>query len=257
MIRAIVALVVFTAVYAYAADDGCISCHIDLCEKYEEQYSCVTCHGGVPGTNRKELAHYRFTPGKYADFINESPQVKKGAEIINSASCRRCHTINHTGNRLASDLDITVKRLTAQQIDDNISTPNDQMPRFNFTPEAGAAVVTALLHYSSQTNDNGNIIEIVHFGGGTSTQKYDEKCGGCHRMLSGGGALGRHTLAPFLSGLYTEFYPPLKGRIWDEKLLSQWIDNPRSINPSAVMPVPDITAEEKTEILTIFRGGSK
>lgn len=251
MIRVFLLLMLLFPAFA-AAQESCISCHADSCVERREAFMCTSCHGGIAGTSREDIAHYRLTEGRYADFLTESPSVQRGAAAIDELLCRRCHTIGGRGMRMASNLDATIKRLTARQIDGNITAPNEQMPEFNLTSPDTAAVVTALLHYSAKQQGE-RLVEIVYFGGGSTARAYEDKCGGCHRMLSGGGALGSHTLAPFLSGLYSEFYPLLDGKPWDEKRLSDWLDNPRKIKPAAVMPVPVLKPEEKEDILKTFR----
>ena len=218
-------------------------------EHYTE-YDCTGCHSGISGATREDLAHYKIIKGVYSYYLWESPQVERGAQIIKKFSCRRCHSIDKEGTTFASNLDMSIRRLTPEEIADAIINPNDQMPDFRFLTGEVERLVNALLHYN-RINPASNMVEVVHFGGGKDTEVFQDKCGGCHMLLSKSGALGIRPLAPFLTGITTEHYPPLDNRTWSRQMLSDWLDNPRKIKPFSTMPLTELTAEEKASIMGI------
>ena len=237
---------------AGAAEPFCLSCHKP---HYESGFKCESCHGGRSDTVRKDIAHYRLNEGRYSYFLLNGGEVKRGEEIIGALYCRRCHTINGKGNALAANLDGSIKRLTAASVSDNITNPNQNMPNFNIPSDEAAYIVNALFSYANEKGGSA-MTEVVQIGDSGGAEQFNERCGGCHFFLSKKGALGRRSLAPFLSGLYSEYYPPLEadGKTvkWDEKVLSDWLDNPRGLKAKTVMPVIPLTDKEKAEIISLF-----
>ena len=66
----------------------------------------MDCHRGNPATGRKELAHHLLLAGSAAAHrMKDGVVVREGAAYAERAACRRCHTIDGTGNRLATDLE--------------------------------------------------------------------------------------------------------------------------------------------------------
>ncbi len=248
----VLAILLLSAATVWADPPLCLGCHE---AHYTEEFECVSCHGGRPDTSRKDIAHYRLIEGRYSYFLLDSYEVSRGGDIIEELRCRRCHIAGGKGNTLASSLDSTIKRLTAASIDDNITVPNDQMPQFNLLSRDSVYLVNALLSYANKI-ENKSMTEVAQLSDTKGADLFNGKCGGCHRLLSNKGALGLHTLAPFLSGLYSEYYPPLetggKTLKWDEKLLSDWISNPRKVKPDTIMPVIKLTDKEKSEIIELF-----
>jgi mono/diheme cytochrome c family protein len=233
----------------WAADASCISCH-EKSVHYEE-IDCTGCHDGIAGTSREDLAHYKIIKGAYAYHMWESPQAVAGGETVKRYFCRRCHRINAEGSSLASNLDVSVRRLTPEGIAEAIKVPNAQMPDFRFAGQDIEALVNALLRYS-RMNTGSSMVEVVHFGAGQDSEVFQTNCGGCHMLLSRQGALGKRPLAPFLSGMNTQYYPLLDNRTWTRQMLSDWIDNPRKLKPFATMPVVELKDGEKEKLLEII-----
>ena len=236
------------------SEGACVKCH-DMPEHYVNNgSSCTDCHSGIGNTTRQEIAHYRIIRGIYSYYsLGNNKHTQEGARIIERFSCRRCHVINNDGSNLASNLDMSVKRLISEEIADAIKMPNLQMPDFRLPQSGIDCLVNALLQYS-RINPASNMVEIVQLGENKEAELFQVKCGGCHIMLSRNGTLGKRQLAPFLSGINKKYYPKVDNRAWSRVMLSDWLDNPRKIKPFAVMPVIKLNVEEKETLLDLIWG---
>ncbi len=91
--------------------------------------------------------------------------------------------------------------------------------------------------------------------GSRAPSTFEDKCGGCHRLLTSLGPRGFGRRAPNLSGLFTSFYPttaPGK-RAWCEEVLTDWVKNPRALRPAAVMPPVPLSETELQKVLESIR----
>ncbi len=190
---------------------------------------------------RKNIAHRNLVPGRLVKhLIPNDPAVKRGRKWFELAACRRCHTVNGTGNRLAGNLD-KLKGRHPQQLFDSIRKPVAFMPDFRFDEEAAGDLVNAIM--GSRYRHNGDSREsplLVRFSGGIKRTEnaFVKRCGGCHRILTkGSGPLGAGEAGPNLSGLLTKFFPRTygNGRYWTAERLDKWLANPRQSRPNARM----------------------
>lgn len=241
-------------VAAEADTYGCLACHG---VHDPAQPDCVWCHGGNPASERGEIAHHRLIAARFASFRDpQSPQVLGGEQQVKSLGCRRCHTIGGEGNRLATDLDQLAPRVTPERREQALESPVLFMPNFHLGAADRATLVTYLLAAQLKVKASATPPKIVHFSASGATERvFDKQCGACHQLLSARwGALGHGNLAPNLSGLLSPFYPtpPKKDASWTEKSLRDWLKNPRSFRPKALMPPVVLSAEEASELLKEF-----
>jgi cytochrome c2 len=228
----------------------CGDCHTP----HYTEINCQSCHNGRSDTARLDIAHYKIIKGRYAYFLLGGEKTEHGAKIIEALYCRRCHTIDKKGGNLASNLDNTIARLTPEEIDTAITEPSEQMPYFHLSDEDRVSLINALLSFQNR-GEAAELIEVVQLEG-NSGELFNEKCGACHKMITTYGSLGRKTLAPFLSGLCSPYYPPVVidsiETAWNKKITEQWLKNPRSVKKNSVMPVTSLTPDETVKILTIL-----
>ena len=181
--------------------------------RYEKSGRCIKCHRGNPLSNRKNIAHSQLIPGRYALFtIPGNSIVKIGYELIQEMACRRCHTINHKGSFLASNLDFSYKTTQPEILFHAIQSPSVFMPKFYFSQKNIKILVNTIL--ASGTNNDfqlKNSFETVHFE--TKNHKTDRTnifnihCGSCHRIITKEyGPLGKGDIGPNLSGLFSKFF---------------------------------------------------
>lgn len=241
-------ILLLTYSFSFANDNKCISCHENVCVNKPD--NCISCHRGDSSTSRKDIAHYKLIKGKYASYTDKSnPKTQKGIKIIEKAACTRCHNIGKSGATLASDLNSAVKRLTTDEIIKSIKEPVINMPLFQFNDEEMEALITGIYYYTIP-EDSKSITQIVHFQDKTAGNDiFQKKCGTCHKALTSAGALGTSEDAPNLSGLSKVYPDYLNGKHWDKDLLDKWLTNPRSLKKNAVMPIIELTDEEKKAVI--------
>jgi cytochrome c2 len=60
---------------------------------------------------------------------------------------------------------------------------------------------------------------------------------------------------PNLSGFFTSFYPKTAPgeRAWSEKVLTDWVANPRALRPGAVMPPVPLDPAELQQVMESIR----
>jgi cytochrome c2 len=233
----------------------CVSCHA----VHEAHLGdCGDCHRGDPAAARKELAHARLLTGRAAASAFDGPAVRAGDARVRELACRRCHRIAGSGNRLAADLGRTAGGRTQAQLVASIRTPVASMPRFGLDRGQAEEVIAFLLHHQ----DRGDALESqrVRFAaeGQDRASVFEDRCGGCHRMLGPSGPLGRSGQGPDLSGIASPFHPPTAAgdRPWTPSALDEWLRNPRAIRPTATMRPVLLDEEEQERLLAElgFRG---
>ena len=217
-----------------------------------EQGACQDCHAGDPGAARRELAHRGLLTGRVAEHpLRHGPAVTEGARLADTSACRRCHTIGGEGNRLAADLDRVAWRRSQAELLASIQEPVENMPRFGFDRSQAEALVAFLL---SRADRHAPLLayRVTFSGAGQGGRgAFEQKCGGCHRLLGASGPLGHGSAGPNLSGLGTRFYPPTApgDRLWTAEALAKWLANPRQLRPATTMPPVALTAEELREVM--------
>lgn len=237
---------------AAGAREGCGACHAP---HYAEQGACEGCHRGNPAAARKALAHARLLTGRAAAHgLSGGAAVREGRALAESAACRRCHAISGSGNRLATKLDSVGWQREQAELLASITAPVENMPNFGFDRRQAEALIAFLLHGASVQALEGAYR--VHFvrGSAAAPSLFDEKCGGCHRLLSGLGPQGTGTAGPNLSGLFTPFYPKTAPgeRAWTAEALARWTLNPRATRSTTTMPPVPLSVPELRQVTELF-----
>ena len=233
--------------------EACGSCHT---AHYAAIGACVECHRGQPSSARKELAHARLLSGRAAEHgLRNGPAVREGQELVEAAACRRCHTIGGLGNTLATNLDRVVWKREQRELMTSITAPVENMPVFGFDRGQSEALIAFLLNRAPPTEAE-EAYRVSFDRDATRTPSiFDDKCGGCHRLLTSAGPQGSGRQGPNLSGLLTSFYPKTAPgeRGWSEKVLADWIANPRALRPAAIMPPVPLNETELHQIMEAIR----
>ena len=255
----LILLILLTPVVSGAADKGCLRCHQS---HYTDQGTCVSCHLGDDRTNRKQIAHYRLIPARYAAFtLPRSDRVVRGKKLVERFGCRRCHVVDKEGTTLAASLD----RLWAKDPEElavAIDRPAIYMPEFRFSTVDRDDLVNYLLWVGRGGKAGGKETPmVIHFvrKEREGEHPFAKRCGGCHKALTETlGGVGRGAIGPNLSALFTSFYPRQyhKGEQWTPKRLREWLKNPRMVRPAAVMPpvvLKEGEGERIAELLIVKR----
>lgn len=233
---------------------ACLACHP---AHYTERGGCTTCHRGNDRVGRKALAHRHLIGRNYASFLLPASLSRdRGTHLIDQFGCRRCHTIDRRGNRLATGLDRARTDLTVDDMEKAFTSPAFYMPSFGFTPAQRADIITSLLASDGRIAPARDGLTVVHFSDAAhdATDQFTRQCGPCHRLLSGrAGGIGRGDIGPNLSGLFSRYYPLRPGqRAWTPAALAAWVSNPRSYRQHSLMrPVP-LTEPECRQILEML-----
>ena len=217
-----------------SARGSCVECHQP---HHLEVASCASCHRGNPGAQRTQLAHARLLHGKVAEHaVESSAAVAEGRALVESLACRRCHTIGKTGNRLATSLDQVVWKREQSALIGSIAAPVENMPKFGMTSFQIEKVVAFLLHSSDPAVAEATYRVRFERRRGIAN-RFEERCGGCHRALLTDGPAGRGSAGPNLSGLFTRYYPATAcgNRPWTPASLRDWLRNPRALRPQTTM----------------------
>lgn len=257
ILTAALSLILLMPTAVLAGQAGCLACHS---AHYTELGGCTGCHGGTDRTDRKRVAHDGLIPGRYSWFtIEGARQTERGNKLLDLYACRRCHTAQGKGNRLAIDLDTLKRTRRPQEIALAIERPAQCMPDFHLNEEDVADLVNAILAGGcKKIEKSGETPLVVHFAddGKREENDFEKKCGSCHRMLSEKyGGLGRSDIGPNLSGFLTPFYPKsLPGHErWNIKELRRWLENPRRLRKNARMPPIPIKGEMFGQLAEILR----
>ncbi len=244
-----------TPVLALAEGGKCVTCHRPHAQWQGE---CSGCHRGNPATVRRELAHAGLLGVPFAHAaLPGSPVTEAGRQLLDRSGCRRCHRSGEKGNRLAGDLDQVFPALRVEEAVRALRQPAQFMPDFAFGHEPAALLVTALLANAAQAPPPaGETPRVVHFAVAADAENpFARHCGGCHRQLTTRwGGLGKGTIGPNLSGLYSEFYPRRfkDAEHWTPANLEKWLKNPRESREAARMAPQKLTPVELRGVLEVF-----
>lgn len=236
----IVSAVLFLPGLAVSAQrSSCLVCHRP---HYEAQGSCTGCHRGNDRTDRKDIAHHDFIPGRFAHFtVPGDPIVEQGRKLIDVLACRRCHTYGGKGTRLATNLAKLTSRATPQGIFDSIKSPVLFMPNFHCDELQIISLVNALLTAAETASpEAGETAQVIHFEDDPHSKenRFVNHCGPCHKSLSEkSGGLGSGDIGPNLSGLFSDHYPRTyrDAERWTPNKLRKWLENPRTVRADARM----------------------
>lgn len=212
---------------------------------------------GNEASSRKNIAHSGLLSKKYADFLINAEAAGKGKSLVESAHCRRCHIAEGKGNDIAPDLDVEIRRKGAEILHDKLVRPSDYMPDFRMRAESADDIIRYLLNNGLRSADRAESEPYVVFITHGKKSVFEEKCGGCHRLLTRTkGGVGHGETAPNLSGLFSEFYPPDKIRPenerWNREILIKWIKNPRKTDSLSLMPPVLLSSDEEKRIADEF-----
>ncbi|MBX7187265.1 MAG: c-type cytochrome [Vicinamibacteria bacterium] len=238
---------------AAEAREGCASCHAP---HYTDAGACEDCHRGEPSAARTELAHARLLSGKAAEYgQRKGPAVSEGRTLVEGAGCRRCHTIGGEGSHLATNLDSVVWKREQSELLTSITQPVDNMPAFDFDRGQAEAVIAFLLGGARpDATDDAYRVQFAR-DASRSPSAFEDKCGGCHRLLTSQGPRGFGKRGPNLSGLLTPFYPRTAPNecAWTGKTVSDWLANPRAARPNTIMPPVPLSEAELRQVLESIR----
>lgn len=245
------------------AADSCLGCHrAQYRSHYRELGSCVGCHHGDPRSDRLRVAHHGLVAARFSwSGVPGSVPVARGNRLLETFACRRCHNTAGCGNRLASNLDLLPAGTTPENLFASIDAPALQMPDFKLEQGAITDLVNALLAGARGTAKSGKERPlVVHFEtAGRGENVFEKKCGPCHKMLTATlGGVGRGTIGPNLSGLFSEFYPRTAAGLkrWDPRALEKWLENPRQSRPVTQMRPVLLQKEEYHLLLQILEAPS-
>lgn len=181
--------------------------------------------------------------------------MSEGRKLVEAAACRRCHTIDGEGNGLATNLDSVVWKREQDELLTSITQPVENMPVFDLGRGQAEAVIAYLL--SGARADVSDEAYRVQFARDASRapSTFEGKCGDCHRLLTSRGPRGFGRRGPNLSGLLTSFYPRTATgeRAWSEKILTDWVANPRAARPNTIMPPVPLSDAELQQVLESIR----
>lgn len=238
---------------AVARGEGCAACHP---AHHVGQGTCVDCHRGNAATARKDLAHDLLLAGAAAAHrMDDGVVVREGAACVERSACRRCHPIDGTGNRLATDLSAVVWTRSEAGLVASIDRPVESMPRFGFSRRQIEVVIAYLLSTRRAAQPQQSYRVRFAEAGAHVPSAFDDRCGGCHRVLTPAGAGGSGAAGPNLSGLFSTFYPATApgGRPWTPEALRAWLRNPRAIRQATTMPPPGARDDEVARIIEAWQ----
>jgi cytochrome c2 len=244
---------------AEAASKGCLDCHP---AHHVDRGGCISCHRGNDLTDRKRIAHYRLIPARYASFtLPGSDRVERGKKLVERFGCRRCHIADKHGTSLAASLEHLGAK-APEELAAAIDLPAYYMPDFRFSAADRDDIVNYLMWLGHGGEAGGKETPVViHFVKKEREREHPfvKRCGGCHKVLTETiGGVGRGAVGPNITALFTPFYPRLyrKGEPWTTERLREWLKNPRTARPAAVMPPVALEAKELEqieELLTVTR----
>lgn len=162
------------------------------------------------------------------------------------------------GTTLAASLDRLGSK-NPEELVAAIDRPAVYMPEFRFTTADRDDLVNYLLWLGRGRGDGGKETPtVIHFvrNGRDDEHPFVKRCGGCHRALTEAlGGIGRGSIGPNLSALFTPFYPRLyrKGEPWTPERLRDWLKNSRKVRPLTVMQSVVLEKGEVERIAELLR----
>ena len=196
-----------------AAKPGCLDCHP---VHFAERGGCVYCHKGDEKAKRAEIAHLGLYRAGYSYFrMEESPTLRRGVKLLGIPGAGDATYPAGKGNRLSSDLDALPFRSTPERISEAIRSPAWYMPDFRFGEDAIDGLVNAVLAASTNTGKPAGETPVkVHFEEKGAEDAFSRQRGPCHKALTARhGGLGKGTIGPNLSALFSAEYPKLRAAI--------------------------------------------
>lgn len=184
-------------------------------------------------------------------------QVVAGKRVWQKYNCNDCHTILGFGGYYAPDMTKVFWRrggdgITAVVRDPAQHTTWRKMPQVAMTAQELADLV-AFLKWTSEidTHDwppqdakarrTGVAAVALGVSAGAALFK-DKGCFACHRLNGTGGTLG-----PDLTHVGSQL---------SREAIAKILEDPKAVNPKAIMPRPTVTPDERTQ-LTEFLAGMK
>jgi len=183
----------------------------------------------------------------HADQLTE--QVVAGKRVWHQYNCNDCHTILGFGGYYAPDMTKAFWRRGGEGIravvqDPAAHTTWRKMPQYAVTEQELAALV-AFLQWTSEidTHDwppqdakarrTGGAAVALGVSAGAALFK-DKGCFACHKLHETGGTLG-----PELTHV---------GAQLTRAAIAKILEDPKQVNPKAVMPQPAITPDERNQL---------
>lgn len=189
----------------------------------------------------------------HADQLSE--QVVAGKRVWQKYNCNDCHTILGFGGYYAPDMTRVYWRRGEEGIKAVVRDPEKfttwrKMPRFGLSERELSDLVAFLKWVSGiDTHDwppqdaklRRTARTAVAMGVSPGAALFKDKgCFGCHRLYEAGGTLG-----PDLTHV--------GGRL-DRNTIEKIMENPRSINPKAIMPPPSLSHDERDQLADFLVG---
>jgi len=197
--------------------------------------------------------HRQIQTLTHADQLSE--QVVAGKRVWQKYNCNDCHTILGFGGYYAPDMTKVFWRRGGEGIKAVIRTPEQfttwrKMPRLPVTDQELTQLV-AFLQWTSEIDNHdwppqdAKLRRTAQAAGGMgvrpgATLFKDKGCFGCHALNGTGGTLG-----PDLTHA---------GARLDRGTLAKILEDPKSVNPKAIMPAPGLSKDERDRLVD-FLGG--
>jgi len=189
----------------------------------------------------------------HADQLSE--QVVAGKRVWHKYNCNDCHTILGFGAYYAPDMTKVYWRRGEEGIKAMVRTPEKfttwrKMPHFPVTEEELNDLV-AFLKWTSEIDTHDwppqdaklrrTTQAAVAMGVSPGATLFKDKgCFGCHRLNETGGTAG-----PELTHA--------GGRL-SRDTIAKILENPKSVNPKAIMPPPPVNADERNQLADFLAG---
>lgn len=183
---------------------------------------------------------------------NMTEQVIQGKEIWDKNNCMGCHTLMGEGGYYAPELTKVYERRGPAWMKMFIKDPQAMYPgerkmvKYNFS-DAEIDDLIAFFKWIGEMDLNGFPPKPnIHLSAQTSSEKvsvssvkapekFTQICMACHTVGGKGGAVG-----PVLDGV---------GSRRDAKYLNQWLHDPQSLKPGALMPKLPLSDAEIDELV--------
>jgi nitric oxide reductase subunit C len=189
----------------------------------------------------------------HADQLTD--QVVAGKRVWHKYNCNDCHTILGFGGYYAPDMTKVFWRRGGDGImavvrDPEKNTTWRKMPKYSVTEQELADIVVFLKWTSEiDTHDwppqdakarrTGVAAVAMGVSAGAALFK-DKGCFACHRMNETGGTLG-----PDLTHVGTQL---------TRESIAKILEDPKAVNPKAIMPRPAVTPDERNQLADFLAG---